>query len=146
MPLKGLGRYSPSLSFISCFACRLTLRYVRSPESPEARFGVFAKDVVDYNLTYTVVGTKHLIGRKIEEPCEEPELQRDIQHEWVRFCLGISGRNSCIIKVLRLLNFTPLPLAFLPRMPSLLSALHVAFPSTSILLYVSCIDSPSGTL
>jgi molecular chaperone DnaK (HSP70) len=48
---------------------------------PETRIGDSAKNAFHSNPTNTVFDAKRLIGRKIEEP----ELQRDLKHWWVRF-------------------------------------------------------------
>jgi molecular chaperone DnaK (HSP70) len=58
-------------------------RHVPPCAYPETRIGDSAKNAFHSNPTNTVFDVKRLIGRKIEEP----ELQRDIKHWWVGFCL-----------------------------------------------------------
>jgi hypothetical protein len=53
---------------------------------PETRIGDSAKNAFHSNPVNTVFDAKRLIGRKIEEP----ELQRDLKHWWVRF--------SCLVR------------------------------------------------
>lgn len=70
---------------------------------PEARIGDSAKNAFHTNPTNTVFDAKRLIGRKIEEP----ELQRDLKHWWVRFCIvcsvcltfGVVGRSKSLRRV-----------------------------------------------